>query len=393
MALAPIADSLLSSYLKDDDIADLDNLPADRVEILRILDRHGFECAWLNENDAIITWPPNQYQTLLKILPAMIPDGSHDTASANQHLDVQQRIKSASRSPSDIKDENERKLAVQLLDEPLLRGWRFVAYEWLVVDGRTDQGVGDVLLQHPCGLYLVVEVKWLDHQATGPTANASRTGKRKEVKEQAVRYAAEVPRRLGQPSCPVMAASYTNDGHHDHTPVLRFWRRGRAHETQDIAPHDEADRLMRGLCEVFDGMYPGQMYRGYDGAASAAAAVEVPAVGDRMTAGRTDPPDIKPNQTLPFAPQAAPLCAQGSQGSAVAQGAAPAAAPAGSNLSDYALPVITGLTIGLGVMYAVATTAETVRERPSNRKRTDAAQQGEAAPAAQRPNGEGCCIQ
>ncbi len=60
--------------------------------------------------------------------------------------------------------------------------------EWEVSPNMSQGGRGDLIFADGFGQFAVVEVKWLNLNSTGSTACARRTQKRKEAKEQAVRY-------------------------------------------------------------------------------------------------------------------------------------------------------------------------------------------------------------
>lgn len=60
------------------------------------------------------------------------------------------------------------------------------------------------------GTFAVVEVKYIDHQSSGSTAQRKRTKNRKTVVEQASRYAREFS-KLNRASL-VLACTFTNEG-------------------------------------------------------------------------------------------------------------------------------------------------------------------------------------
>ena len=65
--------------------------------------------------------------------------------------------------------------------------------EWEVEASRAEQGRGDLVFTDGVGHYAVVEVKWIDSEETdrqSRTRRESNRRKRKEVKEQALKYAA-----------------------------------------------------------------------------------------------------------------------------------------------------------------------------------------------------------
>jgi hypothetical protein len=65
--------------------------------------------------------------------------------------------------------------------------------EWEVEASRTEKGRGDLVFTDGTGRYAVVEVKWIDLEGTarqGRTKRVSNKQKRKDVKEQALKYAA-----------------------------------------------------------------------------------------------------------------------------------------------------------------------------------------------------------
>lgn len=64
-------------------------------------------------------------------------------------------------------------------------------HEWEVEPGRSQSGKGDIVMTNGTGTYAVVEVKWLNMDASGRTARSRRTRKRSQVEEQAIRYARE----------------------------------------------------------------------------------------------------------------------------------------------------------------------------------------------------------
>ena len=61
--------------------------------------------------------------------------------------------------------------------------------EWEVESGRSDRGVGDLIFTDSQGNFAIVEVKWINNQATGKTASVKRTKKRRKVENQAIKYA------------------------------------------------------------------------------------------------------------------------------------------------------------------------------------------------------------
>lgn len=149
---------------------------------------------------------------LLRLLPAF--------AAAHWYLDrhtlaqletaavlCRESVRRAAATVSSIKDDEERAVTLALLSEPLLNGWYPIEHEWCVVPGLPNRGVGDMVFRHPCGLDAVVEVKWLDHQASGHTASVRRWHKRKVMKEQALRYASTWADRTRRPT---LACTYTN---------------------------------------------------------------------------------------------------------------------------------------------------------------------------------------
>jgi hypothetical protein len=92
----------------------------------------------------------------------------------------------------------------------LLEGYPFlVEYEWEVEQGSSQYGRGDLLFTDGEGSFAVVEAKWIDLDSTGPTASNRRTKKRKQVRDQAWRYARGVERLYR--SDKVVGYAHTNE--------------------------------------------------------------------------------------------------------------------------------------------------------------------------------------
>ncbi|MBE9112604.1 hypothetical protein IQ273_24745 [Nodosilinea sp. LEGE 07298] len=88
--------------------------------------------------------------------------------------------------------------------------------EWEVESSRTEKGKGDLLFTDGAGRFSVVEVKWIDLEGpngsrTGSTRRDSNRKKKKQVKEQAVKYAQALGRLLDSFS-EIEGYSYTNEG-------------------------------------------------------------------------------------------------------------------------------------------------------------------------------------
>ncbi|WOD37236.1 hypothetical protein [Nodosilinea sp. E11] len=86
--------------------------------------------------------------------------------------------------------------------------------EWEVEPSRAEQGKGDLLFTDGAGRFAVVEVKWIDLEGpngsrTGSTRRVSNRKKRRQVEEQAVRYAQALGRLLDSFS-EIEGYSYTN---------------------------------------------------------------------------------------------------------------------------------------------------------------------------------------
>ncbi|RUS32507.1 hypothetical protein BC938DRAFT_475218 [Jimgerdemannia flammicorona] len=77
-----------------------------------------------------------------------------------------------------------------MLDQPiLLPGFPFLrSVEWDVTPGQMYMGRGDLVLASRTGVFVVVEVKYLDFDTKGQTARLNRSKKRRKVREQAKRY-------------------------------------------------------------------------------------------------------------------------------------------------------------------------------------------------------------
>lgn len=74
---------------------------------------------------------------------------------------------------------SERDLVSLLLEQA--QGFQVLAREWYVRPGRSDMGVGDLVLRCPCGVHVVVEAK---RTGTGEHAEARRA----HVHAQALKY-------------------------------------------------------------------------------------------------------------------------------------------------------------------------------------------------------------
>jgi hypothetical protein len=93
--------------------------------------------------------------------------------------------------------------------------------EWEVEPSRAEQGKGDLLFTDGAGHFSVVEVKWIDLEGpsssrTGSTRRVSNRKKRRQVEEQADRYALSLGRLLDS-FIEIEGYSYTNA---DTTPQL-----------------------------------------------------------------------------------------------------------------------------------------------------------------------------
>jgi hypothetical protein len=84
------------------------------------------------------------------------------------------------------------------------------ALEWLAIEGRDDLGRGDLVMTNGYGIFVVIECKYIDHQATGKSARQKRTRQRKMVKQQALDYRDHYQRL--NPDAVVLACSFTNEG-------------------------------------------------------------------------------------------------------------------------------------------------------------------------------------
>lgn len=86
--------------------------------------------------------------------------------------------------------------------------------EWEVKPSRAEQGKGDLLFTDGAGRFAIVEVKWIDLEGpngsrTGSTRRVSNRKKKKQVEEQAVRYAQALGRILDS-FIEIEGYSYTN---------------------------------------------------------------------------------------------------------------------------------------------------------------------------------------
>jgi hypothetical protein len=93
--------------------------------------------------------------------------------------------------------------------------------EWEVEPSRAEKGKGDLLFTDGAGRFAIVEVKWIDLEGpngsrTGSTRRGSNRKKRRQVEEQAVKYAQSLGRLLDS-FIEIEGYSYTNA---DPTPQL-----------------------------------------------------------------------------------------------------------------------------------------------------------------------------
>ena len=99
--------------------------------------------------------------------------------------------------------------------DPLLEGFPLVYdYEWEVEPGRSNSGRGDLIFTDGEGAFAIVEVKYIDNDRSGSTARSKRTGSRKLVLEQAIRYAAEFRQTAAGTGALVVAFTFTNEVPH-----------------------------------------------------------------------------------------------------------------------------------------------------------------------------------
>lgn len=95
--------------------------------------------------------------------------------------------------------DGEGRIMKQLLDEGHLNEtYPFLfAYEYDIVENRTEYGKGDLLFcDHTYNKFLVVECKYLDHMSTGRTQCTKRNKHKKELKKQVEYYVESVPMML-----------------------------------------------------------------------------------------------------------------------------------------------------------------------------------------------------
>ena len=82
--------------------------------------------------------------------------------------------------------------------------------EWEPYPGRSDKGTGDAVFTNGRGVFVIVEVKHLNLSETGVTARRRRTKKRKQVVEQAIKYASLFRKSNPSALC-VIPATFTNE--------------------------------------------------------------------------------------------------------------------------------------------------------------------------------------
>jgi len=115
------------------------------------------------------------------------------------------------RIQTQISMSNETRLIQSLLNRRFINKLLVDRYEWCVMDNYTNMGVGDLVLTNGRGVYLVVEVKFIDLTSTGETARARRNVKRKLVKEQANKYAEKFRELNTAEALIIIPAIYTNE--------------------------------------------------------------------------------------------------------------------------------------------------------------------------------------
>ncbi|KAG5189296.1 hypothetical protein JKP88DRAFT_353175 [Tribonema minus] len=97
------------------------------------------------------------------------------------------------------------------LEESLKRkGCTVLAREW-DVRGGPHLGKGDLVVLLPCNTHLVVEVKYLDFDATGRNQCVKRRKHRRYVEEQAPRYGAKWAEHYALHNQLVLSAFFTNE--------------------------------------------------------------------------------------------------------------------------------------------------------------------------------------
>lgn len=88
-------------------------------------------------------------------------------------------------------------------------GCEVIGQDWHAQGNLSNMGVGDLVARAPAGEHVVIEVKWLNLLATGPTACEARRKHRLEVKDQARKYAKHW--RDKNQGVRVIAATFTNE--------------------------------------------------------------------------------------------------------------------------------------------------------------------------------------
>jgi hypothetical protein len=96
------------------------------------------------------------------------------------------------------------------IDVPV--SWFLYDVEWHVVPNQTNHGVGDLVFANTLGMFVVVEVKSIK-QGTGHTARTKRTQQRKELPEQAQKYA-DCLRKANPRAALVLGSYFTNEQPH-----------------------------------------------------------------------------------------------------------------------------------------------------------------------------------
>jgi len=157
-----------------------------------------------------LSWDVSDVSSVTKKLLESSSHCSIPKLQQYQEKDFENRTKlknAVKRYPND----EEKVLQLHLVDSQLLENFPYlVLWEWDVVPDRSDLGKGDLVFTNGCGVYAVIETKYINRNARGKTGRSRRTNNRKVVIKQANKYRSYVPNFFDDVMM-VYGATYTNE--------------------------------------------------------------------------------------------------------------------------------------------------------------------------------------
>ena len=114
-------------------------------------------------------------------------------------------------------DIEEKKLQEEIKKKLILKGWKLIGREYLVIDNYSQFGVGDLIFKKDNKIG-VIECKYINLNESGKNQSTKRTKARKKVKEQTIYYSTWA--KLKHRDCIVIGATYTNES--DLTVICKF---------------------------------------------------------------------------------------------------------------------------------------------------------------------------